>query len=115
MAPPVSAPALYGSPGQVSPPQYGAARTGLVELTRHLTAELGPSGIRVNAIASGSFPRDKVKERDPAFTQRLAGRTMPGWLGEAREIQGPVLFLASPASSFVTGTVVTADGRWTAW
>ena len=108
-------PKLYGEPGQMSPPHYGAAKAGLVQLTRHLAAELGPDRVRVNALSPGPFPKPEVATRDPEFAARLASRTMLGRIADASEIRGPVLFLASPASSFVTGTVLAADGGWTAW
>ena len=106
---------LYNEPGQMSPPHYGAAKAALIQLTRHLASELGPEGVRVNALCPGPFPRPEVAERDPAFAARLAGRTMLHRTGMPEEIAGPVLFLASPASSFVTGSVLMADGGWTAW
>jgi NAD(P)-dependent dehydrogenase (short-subunit alcohol dehydrogenase family) len=106
---------LYDQPAQVSPPHYGAAKAGLIQLTRHLAMELGPFQVRVNALAPGPFPKDEVLARDPDFGGRLKGRTMLGRTGKASEIAGPVLFLASPASRYVTGTVLAADGGWTAW
>ena len=102
---------LYDDPAGQSPFHYGPAKAGLLQLTRHLAAELGREKIRVNALVPGPFPANA----EPAFAARLAGKTMLGRLGKADEIAGPLLFLAAPASTFVTGASLNVDGGWTAW
>jgi NAD(P)-dependent dehydrogenase (short-subunit alcohol dehydrogenase family) len=106
---------LYAEPAQQSPFHYGPAKAALLQLTRHLAAELGAEHIRVNALVPGPFPRPSVAEKAPQFAARLADRTMLGRTGRAEEIAGPLLFLASPAASYVTGSALAVDGGWTAW
>ena len=102
---------LYDSRDGQSPFHYGPAKAALLQLTRHLAAELGPRRIRVNALVPGPFPA-KI---DSALAERLAARTMLGRLGRAEEIAGPLLFLASRASSYMTGAALDIDGGWSAW
>ena len=104
---------LYDRREQQSPFHYGAAKAGLEQLTRHLAAELGPERVRVNALVPGAFP--KAGKMPAGLEARLAGRTMLGRVGQPGEIAGPLLFLAAPASTYVTGSSLVVDGGWTAW
>ena len=102
---------LYATRENQSPFHYGPAKAGLMQLSRHLAAELGPEKIRVNTLAPGPFPA----RAEPAFARALAARSMLGRVGDACEIAGPLLFLASKASSYMTGANLACDGGWTAW
>jgi NAD(P)-dependent dehydrogenase (short-subunit alcohol dehydrogenase family) len=106
---------IYDSAKGANPPFYGAAKAALIQWTRYAACELGPQGIRVNSISPGPFPSDDVKQTAPDFVERLAKRVPLGRVGIATEIQGPVLFLASPAASYVNGANLVVDGGWTAW
>lgn len=108
-------PRIYGDSGMNSPPFYGAAKGGLLQLTRYLAAHAAAEGIRVNAVSPGPFPPERVRTRDPRFHDALRAKVPLGRVGEAGELKGALLFLASDASSFVTGINLPVDGGWTAW
>jgi NAD(P)-dependent dehydrogenase (short-subunit alcohol dehydrogenase family) len=89
---------------------YAAAKAGLMSFTRAMAAQFAPLGIRVNALAPGTVDTDMVRANTPEMQQAMA---MAGHLRRAAdpdEMVGPVLFLASDASSFMTGQVLLVDG-----
>lgn len=105
----------YDAPGSSNPPFYGAAKAALVQLTRYAACQFGSEGIRFNAIAPGPFPGPAAQQTLPAMVERLTSRVPLGRIGQPDEMGGPLVFLASPMSSFVTGIVLPVDGGWTAW
>jgi len=106
---------LRGSlPGSVDYAGYVASKGGLIALTRELAAKWGRHGIRVNAIAPGFFPSrmtEKVLERIQA---RVETGIPLGRVGRAGELKGVAVFLASAASSYITGQTIVVDGGMTA-
>jgi len=95
---------------------YTAAKGGLAALTRALAAELGPQGIRVNAVAPGYFATEANAQmiEDPGVAEWLAKRTSLGRWGRPEEIAGAAVFLASDAASYITGETITVDGGYSA-
>lgn len=108
-------PSIYGDSGHNSPPYYGAAKAGLIQLTRHAAIHLAADKIRVNAISPGAFPSPALEERMPELWTLLNHKPPMRRVGVPSEIQGAVLFLASDASTYVTGVNLPVDGGWTAW
>lgn len=106
---------IYEHAQVVNPPFYGTAKAGLLQWSRYAACEFGHEGIRVNCISPGPFPSDAVQKGNPGFINELSKKVPLGRIGAAEEIKGPVLFLASSASSFVNGANVVVDGGWTCW
>jgi len=102
---------------------YSAAKAGVLALTRQAAAEYGRDGIRVNAIAPGWHTGTRLSarwrsqwppEREQRYYQLITERTPLGRRGEASELKGLIVYLASDASSFVTGQAFAQDGGWSA-
>ena len=112
-------PRLYADTSFVNPPGYSAAKAGLIALTRYTASFWGADGVRANALVPGPFSNtedlgpNSVAREDP-FLDRLEERTLLGRIGRPTELAGAVVFLASDASSFVTGHALVVDGGWTA-
>ncbi len=94
---------------------YAAAKGALRMLTRSMCADWGPHGIQANGIAPGYFKTELTSALadDPAFTDWLEKRTPAGRWGEIEDLVGAAVYLASPASDFVNGHLLTVDGGLT--
>jgi NAD(P)-dependent dehydrogenase (short-subunit alcohol dehydrogenase family) len=95
---------------------YAATKAGINQMVRTLAAELGPRGVRVNAIAPGvvATPLTAPIRNHPEWRQAYANKSVLGRWAEPEEMVGPAIFLASDAASYVTGSVLFVDGGWTA-
>ena len=105
--------ALAVEPGQGV---YAATKAGMVQLLRALAAELGPQGVRVNAVAPGvvETPLTEQIRADEAWGRAYAEKSALGRWARPEELVGAVAYLASDAASFVTGSQLLVDGGWTA-
>lgn len=113
---------MYGSVGSypdayegvcvASPVAYHALKGGILQMTRHLAVYWARDGVRVNAISPGPFPSSKAPQ---AMVDRLREKSPMHRMGVPAELKGAAVFLASDASSYVTGHNLVVDGGWTAW
>ena len=104
------------APGARPMAGYAASKGAIVNLTRDLAAQWADRGVRVNAIAPGFFPTEMTGMLQSAeLLDRIQRQTLLHRAGRAHELDGALLFLASDASSYVTGHTLVVDGGWTAW
>jgi 3-oxoacyl-[acyl-carrier protein] reductase len=98
---------IDGNPGQLA---YGSSKAGMLLATRTFSMELAAQGIRVNAVAPGVIDTEMNRSMDEAARDRLLRRVSLGRLGEPEEVAAAILWLCSPAASFVTGQTLRVDG-----
>jgi gluconate 5-dehydrogenase len=108
---------IMGITGQADlAPAYQASKAAVINLTRNLACSWGNRGVRVNALAPGWFPSELTSQlfSIPGFLEWVSGAASLGRPGRPEELIGPLLFLASDASSYVTGETLVVDGGTTA-
>ena len=102
---------IESDPPFLKPPAYGASKAAVINLTRYLATLWAPHGVRVNALSPGGV----LGEQDEDFKRKFCDRVPLGRMAEAQDLRGPLVFLASQASSYVTGIELIVDGGFTAW
>jgi 3-oxoacyl-[acyl-carrier protein] reductase len=98
---------IYGNFGQTN---YSATKAGVIAMTKTWARELGPKGIRVNAVAPGFIATDMVRKMPEKVLQSMAERTPLRRLGQPRDVANAYLFLASQEADFINGAVLSVDG-----
>lgn len=106
---------MYDSEKYANPPSYGAAKAGVIQLTKYLASFLSPHGIRVNCLSPGPFPYEQTQKENPEFMARLGAKNPLGRIGKPHELKGAAALLCSDASSYMTGQNVCVDGGWGVW
>jgi 3-oxoacyl-[acyl-carrier protein] reductase len=109
----VNVSSIVGQTGQAGQANYAASKAGLFGLTMSVAKEFGSRNITCNAIAPGFIETEMTETLDEAFRAKVIENAPAGRLGKAEDIANAVLFLASPASGYITGQTLTVDGGLT--
>src|SRR3989304_8747593 len=102
---------IYEGTEMTMPVAYASIKAGVIAMTKYIATYFGTHNIRANVISPGGIHDNQA----PSFVEKYSRKTPLGRMGKPHEIVGAVIYLASDASSYVTGQNILVDGGWTAW
>ncbi len=106
---------LYDSTKYTNPPSYGAAKAGIIQLTKYCASFFAKYKIRSNCLTPGAFPQIQTQKDNPKFIKRLAEKCPSNRIGEPVDLKGAVALLCTDAGSFINGQNLLVDGGWSIW
>ena len=106
---------IYTTPEGSNPPFYGAAKAALIQFTKYAACEFAHERVRVNVISPGPFPSTVVQNTAPDLVEKIINKVPMRRIGQPDDLKSAICFLASSASSYITGINLPVDGGWTSW
>lgn len=104
-----------GCESYINPPHYGAAKAGIIQLTKYFAVYLGKHNVQVNAVTPGPFPKEGIQKENEVFVERLKSKNPLHKIGKPEDLIGVTVLLSSRGSDFITGQNLIVDGGWTIW
>ncbi|MCV3385942.1 SDR family oxidoreductase [Campylobacter lari] len=106
---------IYNKKIYTNPPSYGAAKAGVIQLTKYLASFLSPYKIRANSISPGPFPYGLDEKEDGEFLKNLSNKNMMNRIGVPDDLKGAVLLLSTDLGKYITAQNICVDGGWKEW
>ena len=103
---------IYSNKNLSNPPSYGAAKAGIIQLTKYLASYLSPFNINVNSISPGAFPFPPTIKKFPKFIKELKKKSVLGRIGYPKDLNGVIVLLCSKGGDYINGQNICVDGGW---
>ena len=103
---------IYSNKKLSNPPSYGAAKAGIIQLTKYLASYLSPYKINVNSISPGAFPFPQTIKKFPKFIKELKTKSVLGRIGTPKDLRGVIILLCSEGGNYINGQNICVDGGW---
>ena len=103
---------IYSNKKLSNPPSYGAAKAGIIQLTKYLASYLSPYKINVNSISPGAFPFPETIKKFPKFIKELKRKSVLRRIGTPKDLHGVIILLCSEGGNYINGQNIYVDGGW---